>query len=654
MSYTSDSEIINLSFAEPAQAADIIESGAITMEQILAACAIFNPVHPNLTTSARFMKVIAGAGDDQPSTRREVLIAYSSGFLFKGIRAILGQPKSTTMIDLIGYLVSHADQSEGDLFKTKALALLSAANTNSPITLDNSIEDNKICSKFLFWCIYVLAWIAHTDDEANSFAINGVVFDRNFNLILPSSDQIKDDRISKLETEAAITRSQLADMNSLLLKIYDSLPGTTTKAASNILDTSIPKSRSRAPIKPTRPPSSTATSNANPPNSGSHNDSLLTNDYSSGDEDEEDNESNISESSSTLLDIKDSRLDFSRGRSDSPIKATKAHRSFSTADNNFRQNNLTNWTQEHLLQPHSIEALANMLANEGLLTSTAAGTQYRNTIIGSTRGGVKFPILSQPLGNKVVNLQPLLAYPVSMYQLKIHMEQNKQISVEVAKPTYDDIRHRDWPYSFANKYSEFTTRLSQRWDDIVSSSLSSKKHLSIYAVFLQCYIHFMKIVINDRNPELFDKFDEVWSRVYQYKLTATHPPSHLLTILTLLGSRCATCKNIGSHVQCCSATACLAAHKTNITRAKSQLDLAFPAWKASPAGVQAAAAASTNRNPNALWNAYYRQASQELKSQHDSHKRSSPSQQYPNFSTLLLDVYTNQDRIPSCDSASNI
>ena len=128
MSYSSDSEVTNLSFAEPAQAADIIESDTTTIEHILAACATFSPAHPNLTTSARFMKVVAGTSDDQPTTRREVLMAYSSGFRFKGTRATLGQPKSTTMIDLVKYLVNHADTSEGDLFKSKALALLTTAN----------------------------------------------------------------------------------------------------------------------------------------------------------------------------------------------------------------------------------------------------------------------------------------------------------------------------------------------------------------------------------------------------------------------------------------------------------------------------------------------------------------------------------------------
>jgi len=655
-----NSQIIDLSFAEPAQASDTLDSESVTTQQVLAACAVFDPAHRSLTTSTRLMKVITGAADEFPSNRKAVLIALAAAFHFKSTKAILGQPKSTSMLDIIGYLACHAGEAEGDTLKIKALALLSAANASSPITLDDSPEDSKLCAKLVFWCLYTIAWVNHTPDDVLTFSINGIIFDRLLNLVTPSHDEILSDRVSKLEKASSSQQTQLDDVTSLLHKTHDGLHRPTASAPPYHLDTPVNRD---APVAPSVKTDSRTHTRVTSGTTASHTGNLTfdsTPNYNHDSDEEEyeggedfevkSNLTNQSDANITPNDLNlDSRLDFSRGQSDSPPKATEVLRSFSTADNNFRQSNLTNWTQEHLFQPHSVEALTSMLANEGLLLSTAAGIQFQATTQTSTRSGTKFPINAKVIGNSTPSLQPLLTFPCSFTQLKVHMDQNKLVAVEVGKSKYNNVRHRDWSFSFATKFSEFSTRLIQRWDDIMASSSNQKRHLTIYAVLFQCYTHFMNVVINDRNPDLLDNFDEVWSRVYQYKLTATHPPSFLVTVLTLLGFRCATCRNVGAHLQCCPSTGCVAFHKQ--TRGKSLLDSGYQSWKASPAGIQAATTAKTS---HLLWAAYYNKSSQDLRTQHDSHKRSSPSQLYANFQSMLTDVFANQDRIPAVDSTSNM
>ena len=290
-------------------------------------------------------------------------------------------------------------------------------------------------------------------------------------------------------------------------------------------------------------------------------------------------------------------------------------------------------------RPREIHSLSSLAANRGLLIAQASGQMVQLRTLKSMKCNQAFNLFT--MGSKYIDCQTSILFPRSYPEMvRYFAGTTSTLQKIISEEINCDAGIRSWATDMSYFFPRYTSQLQLRFQHAYNPHFS----ITQYATLLRLHLWCMNIVVVNKDPAFLNNAAKIWDKFIKHDFESSPNPNDLLLACAFVGYRCTTCYKLGVPVQLCSV--CFSSQtvsKAGPFTTKTQLEIDYKAWSASPEGV---AWVTANSKPNA-WNHYLLKVA--TAAQRDAHNKARKSTTVPKFSShgkCLQYLVENQHEIP--------
>jgi len=354
------------------------------------------------------------------------------------------------------------------------------------------------------------------------------------------------------------------------------------------------------------------------------------------DDDDDDDEDGIKSSFNT----ESTRDDEIESFSDEDTSMLSNSNSYSPSDMYFIKDQTALWKSKPAVsRPREIHSLQSLADNRGLLIAQASGQMVQLRTLKSMKCNQAFNLFT--MGSKYIDCQTNILFPRSYPEMiRYFADTTSTLQKIISEEINCDAGIRGWATNMSYFFQRYTSQLQLRFQHAYNPHYS----ITQYATLLRLHLWCMNIVVVNKDPAFLNNAAKIWDKFIKHDFEKSPDPSDLLAACALVGYRCTTCYKIGVPSQLCSV--CFSQQtvsKAGPFATKTQLEMDYKAWSASPDGI---AWITANSKPNA-WNHYFLKVA--TAAQRDAHNKARKSTAVPKFSShgkCLHYLVENQHEIP--------
>jgi hypothetical protein len=326
--------------------------------------------------------------------------------------------------------------------------------------------------------------------------------------------------------------------------------------------------------------------------------------------------------------------------SDEDVSMLSNSNSYSPSDMYFIKDQAALWKSKPAVsRPREIHSLQSLADNRGLLIAQASGQMVQLKTLKSMKCNQAFNLFT--MGSKYIDCQTNILFPRSYPEMiRYFADTTSTLQKIISEEINCDAGIRVWASKVSFFFQRYTSQLQLRFKHAYNPHYS----ITQYATLLRLHLWCMNIVVVTKEPAFLNNVARIWDKFIKHDFESSPSPHDLLAACALVGYRCTTCYKIGVPVQLCSV--CFSSQtvsKAGPFTTKTQLEMDYKAWSASPDGI---AWVTANSKPNA-WNHYLLKVA--TAAQRDAHNKARKSTTVPKFSShgkCLHYLVENQHEIP--------
>jgi len=326
--------------------------------------------------------------------------------------------------------------------------------------------------------------------------------------------------------------------------------------------------------------------------------------------------------------------------SDEDVSMLSNSNSYSPSDLYFIKDQAGLWRSKPAVsRPREIHSLSSLAANRGLLIAQASGLMVQMRTLKSMKCNQAFNLFT--MGSKYIDCQTNILFPRSYPEMiRYFADTTSTLQKIISEEINCDAGIRGWATNMSYFFQRYTSQLQLRFQHAYNPHYS----ITQYATLLRLHLWCMNIVVVNKDPAFLNNAAKIWDKFIKHDFESSPNPNDLLLACAFVGYRCTTCYKLGVPVQLCSV--CFSSQtvsKAGPFTTKTQLEMDYKAWSASPEGI---AWVTANSKPNA-WNHYLLKVA--TAAQRDAHNKARKSTTVPKFSShgkCLHYLVENQHEIP--------
>lgn len=442
-----------------------------------------------------------------------------------------GLPKSCKQLKMLQTIFSTSKKEDiSNILNPVASdeALTFTDSTNFDEILVNAIN----CASLLI-CSVILC------TESDTFQIEGVFFDKEFNLIntpMTSPTLENEARLNSLE-------SSVFEMQSNIKSMMNSMESMVKALANKSVTSTDSLDNSRK--EPKKPVPHTKKDAGNPYSILNKTKYRIDNEVDSDDESIDDPiNDDIEEYSEDNLDQK-SNFDAS----------------YTLSERTFLEMQFSIWKSnvKPISEPRKINALISLMQSHGMLIAQASGQLIQIKFLKSSmKSNCSYETLS--LGTSFIDCQTNILVPRSFPEyIKYNQETTECLQNMVCEVIDCNEEMKAWATAILVYFPKFSNSMELKFKHIYNKKFC----ITQFAILWRLHIWILNVTIISKDVTFLNKLDEIWDKHIKTLFDTDPLKENLLTACNFLGYRCVSCNNKGLPYQLCPTITCLKDHTTS-------------------------------------------------------------------------------------------
>jgi hypothetical protein len=442
-----------------------------------------------------------------------------------------GLPKSCKQLKMLQTIFSTSKKEDiSNILNPVASdeALTFTDSTNFDEILVNAIN----CASLLI-CSVILC------TESDTFQIEGVFFDKEFNLIntpMTSPTLENEARLNSLE-------SSVFEMQSNIKSMMNSMESMVKALANKSVTSTDSLDNSRK--EPKKPVPHTKKDAGNPYSILNKAKYRIDNEVDSDDESIDDPiNDDIEEYSEDNLDQK-SNFDAS----------------YTLSERTFLEMQFSIWKSnvKPISEPRKINALISLMQSHGMLIAQASGQLIQIKFLKSSmKSNCSYETLS--LGTSFIDCQTNILVPRSFPEyIKYNQETTECLQNMVCEVIDCNEEMKAWATAILVYFPKFSNSMELKFKHIYNKKFC----ITQFAILWRLHIWILNVTIISKDVTFLNKLDEIWDKHIKTLFDTDPLKENLLTACNFLGYRCVSCNNKGLPYQLCPTITCLKDHTTS-------------------------------------------------------------------------------------------
>jgi hypothetical protein len=375
--------------------------------------------------------------------------------------------------------------------------------------------------------------------ESDTFQIEGVFFDKEFNLIntpMTSPTLENEARLNSLE-------SSVFEMQSNIKSMMNSMESMVKALANKSVTSTDSLDNSRK--EPKKPVPHTKKDAGNPYSILNKTKYRIDNEVDSDDESIDDPiNDDIEEYSEDNLDQK-SNFDAS----------------YTLSERTFLEMQFSIWKSnvKPISEPRKINALISLMQSHGMLIAQASGQLIQIKFLKSSmKSNCSYETLS--LGTSFIDCQTNILVPRSFPEyIKYNQETTECLQNMVCEVIDCNEEMKAWATAILVYFPKFSNSMELKFKHIYNKKFC----ITQFAILWRLHIWILNVTIISKDVTFLNKLDEIWDKHIKTLFDTDPLKENLLTACNFLGYRCVSCNNKGLPYQLCPTITCLKDHTTS-------------------------------------------------------------------------------------------